>query len=147
MVGVFRLNNSVGLFFMLSRDIYVVSATASGRKDVATAVLLWTTVGGYNYCCSNSRMYGYAGPPHYGAVESSAGDSGGYLQPGPIPMAMVMPMPAVCEPPLPPPPLQMSDEAIQKRRRLILMFIIIIITILLNDSKYYIQYIVTSLTN
>ncbi|XP_026816126.1 aryl hydrocarbon receptor nuclear translocator homolog isoform X2 [Rhopalosiphum maidis] len=61
-------------------------------------------------------MYGYAGPPHYGAVESSAGDSGGYLQPGPIPMAMVMPMPAVCEPP-PPPPLQMPDEAIQKRRR------------------------------
>jgi len=87
-------------------------------------------------------MYGYAGPPHYGAVDSSAGDSGGYLQPGPIPMAMVMPMPTVCEPPLPPPPLQMSDEAIQKRRRLILIFIIIIITKLLNDSRYIIYNIV-----
>jgi len=67
-------------------------------------------------------MYGYAGPPHYGAIESSAGDPGGYLQPGPIPMAMVMPMPAVCEPP-PPPPLQMPDEAIQKRRRYILKLV------------------------
>lgn len=98
------------IIFMVSCDIYVVSATASGREDVA-ATVLWSAGG---HC---SRMYGYAGPPHYGAVESTAGDPS-YLQPGPIPMAMVMPMPAVCEPPQPAPTaLQMSDEATQKRRR------------------------------
>lgn len=98
------------VIFMVSCNIYVVSATASGREDVA-ATVLWMPGG---HC---SRMYGYAGPPHYGAVESTAGDPG-YLQPGPIPMAMVMPMPAVCEPPQPAPTaLQVPDEVAQKRRR------------------------------